>query len=85
MKPLGQKDRIVRLGLRAPFTRMDAVREAGVFELASRIGELEAEGCTFHRKRVTVLTRYGGPTSVTEYTMFYAPSAVVERAKGEAS
>ena len=49
------------------FTRFDALAECGIFELASRIGELEREGHSFERSKQRVGTRYGGFVTVTRY------------------
>ena len=50
-------------------TRREAAIEIGCFELASRIGELEAEGHKFERERVTTKNRYGDKIPITRYTL----------------
>jgi hypothetical protein len=65
-----QRERLLRYAIwrgQQGFTRLDAVREVGIFELASRIGELEKTGHRFNRQRETVITRFGGNVSVTRY------------------
>jgi hypothetical protein len=49
-------------------TRFGAVMNCGVFELSSRIGELERKGFVFMRAREQHRTRYGRTTTVTRYT-----------------
>ena len=49
------------------FTRFDALMECGIFELASRIGELERDGHRFARSKQKVNTAYGGQVTVTRY------------------
>lgn len=52
-------------------TRMQAAGELGIFELSSRIGELEREGFEVPRETVKVPNRYGKQCRVTRY---YAPT-----------
>ena len=47
-------------------TRRQAAVHLGIYELASRIGELEDEGWEIPRSRKTVKTRYG-KTGITIY------------------
>jgi len=48
-------------------TRLSAYTDLGIFELSSRIGELEKEGVVIDRRRITVYNRYGEKTNVMEY------------------
>ena len=50
-------------------TRMDAAVEIGCHELASRIGELEAQGYKFTKKTEKGKNRYGDPTHWTRYSL----------------
>ena len=79
-----QRERVLLLAADrqyAGFTRLDAVQFVGCFELASRIGELEADGCTFARQTETVATRYGALTHATRYRLTYAPPSLVAHAR----
>lgn len=60
------------------FTRRDAAYHAGCYELASRIGELEAEGVTLFRTRITVPTIYDSHTSVTQYVIDSVPPHLLD-------
>ena len=86
-KPLQQRYRILRLAVERQsegFTRADAAIEVGCYELASRIGELEAEGVVFKKQNERVTTRYGGRTTVTRYTLVDAPKELRRTAFGYA-
>ncbi len=48
-------------------TRLSAFNEIGIFELASRIGELEKDGYNVLKKRETVANRYNEKVSITRY------------------
>jgi hypothetical protein len=78
-----QRDRILRLahlhGERG-FTRRDAAMLAHCYELASRVMELEAEGCTFTRTRERGKNTFGDPVRFTRYHLVSAPPAILERA-----
>jgi hypothetical protein len=50
-------------------TRLTAYRDLAIFELSSRIGELEKQGIVISRQRITVYNRYGEKTNVMEYRM----------------
>lgn len=50
-------------------TRNDAAVQIGCHELASRIGELEAEGWEFNRKRECGKNRYGDHTHWIRYSI----------------
>lgn len=51
------------------FTRLDALHEAGVFELAARINELERAGHRFTRSRERVRNRWDEATTVVRYRL----------------
>jgi hypothetical protein len=75
-KRVPQRYRVLRLAMdRAGhgFTRLDAATEVGCYELASRIGELEAEGVVFHRARFVAPNRYGDITQGVRYTFLSCP------------
>ena len=48
-------------------TRLHAMRELGIMELSSRVGELEREGWTIPRQRINVVARNGRIATVMEY------------------
>jgi hypothetical protein len=48
-------------------TRRDAALYCGIYELSSRIGELEKDGHAIARTRESVETRFGGKSTVTRY------------------
>ena len=50
-------------------TRLDAACELHIFELASRIGELEAKGNIFIRGRAYARNKYGKRTRFTVYRL----------------
>ena len=80
-----QRDRVFQLMYERGengITRQDAAAEIGCFELASRIGELEAEGAVVHRSKGTGQNRYGDPVRYTRYVLMAAPSPLAERALG---
>ena len=81
MRHTPQRYRVLRLALGTPdFTRRDAAYHVGCFELASRIGELEAEGARFARDRRVIPDRYGRPSRVTAYRLTHCPPALGARA-----
>ena len=49
-------------------TRLSALTELGIFELASRVGELEKEGFEIDRQRIKVWNRWNEAVTVTKYT-----------------
>lgn len=49
-------------------TRLEAFDRFGIFELAARIKELEAEGYPVSRSTRAITTRYGVKTAVTVYS-----------------
>lgn len=61
-------------------TRRDAAWIVGCFELASRIGELEDEGCRFQRTRISDRNQYGDPIHVTAYQLKHAPRPTLRAA-----
>lgn len=70
-----QRYRVLQLALTSPtgFTRQDAAVDVGCYELASRIGELEAEGVEFERITHTDYNRYNDPVRVMVYRLRYCP------------
>lgn len=49
-------------------TRLSALTELGIFELASRVGELEKDGFEIQRERIKVWNRWNESVTVTKYT-----------------
>lgn len=45
-------------------TRLTALTMLGIFELSSRIGEIESDDYKINRKRITVNNRFGESTNV---------------------
>ena len=81
MRHTPQRYRVLRHALGTfSFTRADAAYHVGCFELAARIGELEAEGARFARDRRVMPDRYGRPARVTEYRLTHCPSTLRARA-----
>lgn len=79
-----QRYRILHLAMNsAPgFTRRDAAIVVGCYELASRIGELEAEGAEFDKVRHQERNRYGDLTHYTVYRLRHAPPELRRLAGG---
>lgn len=78
-----QRDRILRLAhvnSDTGFTRREAAMTVGCYELASRIGELEAEGVVFEREREVTQNAFGDPVRYTRYRLKSAPTHVLHRA-----
>ena len=48
-------------------TRLSALTELGIFELASRVGELEKDGFEIQRERIKVWNRWNESVTVTKY------------------
>ena len=48
-------------------TRLSAVTDFGIFELSTRIGEIEARGHIVSRQKIKVPTRFGGVVPVMQY------------------
>jgi len=48
--------------------RLSALLDLGIFELASRIGELEKDGYPIDKRRTTVTNRFGESISVVVYS-----------------
>lgn len=74
-----QRYRVLRLAMErkdAGFTRWDAANDVGCFELAARIGELEAEGVRFERRAHTFKNRYGDRVHGTTYALTECPPAL---------
>lgn len=77
-KAMRQSDRVLRYLIDTNhITRLDAAREIGCFELASRIGELEARGVHFKREKVHSRNRYGDRTRFIRYHLAYVPLNVL--------
>lgn len=67
-----QGDRVLQLAHQrgqTGFTRYDAVFSISCFELSSRIGELEAKGWTFNRKRESSKNQFGDKVRYTRYSL----------------
>jgi hypothetical protein len=78
-KTARQRDRILYLLIQqgaAGVTRQDAAQIVGCFELASRIGELEADGCRIERRRFTATNRFGDRVHGTRYVLASVPRDV---------
>jgi hypothetical protein len=77
-----QRYRILHMALHSPsgFTRSDAAIVVGCYELASRIGELEAEGVTFQKVRYSSRNRYGDRVSYMVYTLDECPTELRRKA-----
>ena len=80
MKRVPQRYRVLQLALQRGqdgFTRGHAAYEVGCYELASRIGELEAEGVEFHREPESGKNRFGDPTHWVRYRVRYCPPVLL--------
>ena len=65
-----QRQRVLQyLQQHQSISRLEAATEIGCFELASRIGELEAEGHKFERKNKSGRNRFGDSVWWTEYSL----------------
>lgn len=65
-----QRQRVLQYCLQhGSITRLQAAEDIGCFELASRIGELEAEGHRFERNRCQSKNRYGDTVRFTRYIL----------------
>lgn len=70
MARVTQKDRVLQyIKENKSITRLKAANDIGCFELASRIGELEADGFKFVRTRRKGKNRFGDPVHWTEYSL----------------
>lgn len=49
-------------------TRLSALVELGIFELSSRVIDLQNEGHVINKKRIKVTNRFNESTTVTEYS-----------------
>ena len=66
---MSQKQRLkTHLESGQPITRLSALTELGIFELSSRIGELESEGFVVDKQRIKVTNRWNETITVTQYT-----------------
>lgn len=69
-KKITQRQRVLQyIKEHGSITRMKAAQMIGCFELASRIGELEAEGYKFKRSIVKSLNRYGDKIHYMKYEL----------------
>ena len=50
-------------------TRLQALTELGIFELSSRIGELQKDGHNIKSESITVQNRWGEKCRVAQYWM----------------
>jgi uncharacterized small protein (DUF1192 family) len=50
-------------------TRMEALSVLGIFELSSRIGDLQKRGYKINKKRLTVTNRFNEKISIVKYTL----------------
>jgi hypothetical protein len=78
--PTLQRHRVLRLAAtmgRDGFTRRDVAVMVGCYELASRVGELEAEGVTFSRERESGMNMFGDNVRFTRYRLIDAPQEVL--------
>ena len=66
---MNQRERIVRyLKDNGSITAYEAVKELGILQLASRLGELEGMGYTFDRQRISKKNRYGETVTFMRYS-----------------
>jgi hypothetical protein len=82
-KRIPQRYRILNMAINSGpsgFTRSDAAIVVGCYELASRIGELEAEGVEFEKVRMSARNRYGDPVRYVNYRLRYCPLEVARKA-----
>lgn len=54
---------------RGSITQLEALKDLGVFRLASRISEIKKMGCEITSEMVTVTNRYGEKCRVKRYTL----------------
>ena len=70
MKTLTQKDRIIRhLNDKGSITALEAVKEYGIMQLASRIYELKDQGYNIRSEFVSSKNRYKEPVSFSKYSL----------------
>ena len=50
-------------------TPLEAMRDLGVYRLASRIHDLKRQGRVIHTEQAKVKTRYGNTTTVSKYRL----------------
>jgi len=60
---------LIHLQSGASIDRLHALMDLGIFELASRVLDLEKEGYIISRERKTVTNRWNEKVSVTEYRL----------------
>ena len=76
---MNQKSMIIDyIARNGSITPMQAIYELGCTKLATRIGELTAEGYRFTKEFVRSTNRYGKPCSFMKYSM--APDNLKEEA-----
>lgn len=79
-KPVPQRYRVLQyIAEMGSITRLSAANHVGCFELASRIGELEAEGCVFLRYRNVTKNRYGDTVRFMRYQIDTAPAELLAK------
>lgn len=67
---LTQKERVIGyIRDNGSLTRLEAVTELGIFELAARINELEKKGYSFKKERITFTTKSGNIGRCKRYTL----------------
>lgn len=72
---LTQRDQVLRYLLyHGSITRLEAAMRLGCYELASRIGELEAEGVRIKRRRRKYRNDYGYIITHTQYSLDTTPT-----------
>jgi hypothetical protein len=79
-KHVPQRYRVLQMALvrgDAGFTRWDAARDVGCFELASRLGELRSEGVVFTRDTSTARNRFQDTVRVMTYRVKHIPNALI--------
>tara|TARA_Y100000401_G_scaffold95683_1_gene82502 strand:- start:477 stop:692 length:216 start_codon:yes stop_codon:yes gene_type:complete len=70
MKTLTQKDRIIRhLNDKGSITALEAMKEYGIMQLASRIYELKDQGYNIRSEFVSSKNRYKEPVSFSKYSL----------------
>tara|TARA_R100000781_G_scaffold11049_1_gene10229 strand:- start:416 stop:643 length:228 start_codon:yes stop_codon:yes gene_type:complete len=70
MKPLTQKDRIIRhLKDKGSITALEAMKEYGIMRLTSRICELKDQGYNIKSEFVSSKNRYNESVSFSKYSL----------------
>lgn len=60
-------------------TQLEALKDLGVFRLASRISELRKNGCQISSQMVKVENRYGETCRVKRYCLSYEQTEVRQK------